>query len=460
MYIPTAMRQWCEIRLEDDWRWAGDESEWSWRRVSRVSLFTHTSINPYILSHMPYRFSTIPPQFVSRISNIYLLSSKCGHSHPQIHLNQFRPPVVHSGTAPPPPTLFRTEILAPVCPPSARSLPSHVTKKMRVRSKLTGSTPPQLNSTQPWHAKSNILLKPTTCTQSFRSITLWMNVSGSRSWSGKLAMGEVRSTDGRGRENPARCYALSVEGLTIVVRELGWRCCLGEREARMCMRSKCMLLTTSLDLGFDRIVLPKWNRIRYQAPFDRHDWEVIRPTEARMRYVIDFYPGRAMPEADHSTSPPRPNLAFYLDVRPALDSWEGVRMRLLKSWDEVKQSWTSVQSSASLPITPDSSHSANTKRSSWTNIIFCSILKKMKSVMFAHRVRLVRNSGFWWASVEANGVTLTIGSCQCVVFHQGTVSKPDECVSECIFIRWFRIPESPFYPHLRDRQGFALLDTW
>ena len=27
-----------------------------------------------------------------------------------------------------------------------------------------------------------------------------------------------------------------------------------------------------------------------------------------------------------------PNLAFYIDVRPALDSWEGVRMRWTRFW--------------------------------------------------------------------------------------------------------------------------------
>lgn len=39
----------------------------------------------------------------------------------------------------------------------------------------------------------------------------------------------------------------------------------------------------------------------------------------KIRYVIDFYTGRA---TDAS------NVSFYLDVRPALDDWEGVKMRL------------------------------------------------------------------------------------------------------------------------------------
>ncbi|PLW09150.1 hypothetical protein PCANC_27414 [Puccinia coronata f. sp. avenae] len=81
----------------------------------------------------------------------------------------------------------------------------------------------------------------------------------------------------------------------------------------------------------------------YQAPFDRHDWEVIRPTEERMRYVVDFYPGKGADSSianatTNSSDPnhqPVPNLSFYLDVRPALDSWEGVRMRLLRAWDDI-----------------------------------------------------------------------------------------------------------------------------
>ncbi len=58
---------------------------------------------------------------------------------------------------------------------------------------------------------------------------------------------------------------------------------------------------------------------RFSPPFDRHDWVVDR-CGTRMRYVIDFYSG-------HTGGPASKNLSFYLDVRPALDSWEGVRLR-------------------------------------------------------------------------------------------------------------------------------------
>ncbi|KAL8711574.1 MAG: hypothetical protein Q9220_003984 [cf. Caloplaca sp. 1 TL-2023] len=58
--------------------------------------------------------------------------------------------------------------------------------------------------------------------------------------------------------------------------------------------------------------------VGYQEPFDRHDW-VVERCEADgggVEYVIDFYKGKG------------DGLAFYLDVRPKLNSWEGWRMRV------------------------------------------------------------------------------------------------------------------------------------
>ena len=64
-----------------------------------------------------------------------------------------------------------------------------------------------------------------------------------------------------------------------------------------------------------------------EAPFDRHDWYVLRkmpgddkPSE--VRYVIDYYSG-----------PPEPNgdPVFYLDVRPALDR-PGLMMERIVNW--------------------------------------------------------------------------------------------------------------------------------
>ncbi|KAG9047812.1 Cytochrome c1 heme lyase [Tulasnella sp. UAMH 9824] len=67
----------------------------------------------------------------------------------------------------------------------------------------------------------------------------------------------------------------------------------------------------------------------YQAPFDRHDWLVDR-CGVRTRYVIDFYTGRA----DSNTPSPTGNTSFYLDVRPALDNFEGIKMRFGRFWDQ------------------------------------------------------------------------------------------------------------------------------
>ncbi len=58
---------------------------------------------------------------------------------------------------------------------------------------------------------------------------------------------------------------------------------------------------------------------RYNPPFDRHDW-VVERCGTRVRYVIDFYAGRTLPGTSN-------NVSFFLDVRPALDSWEAVGMR-------------------------------------------------------------------------------------------------------------------------------------
>lgn len=57
---------------------------------------------------------------------------------------------------------------------------------------------------------------------------------------------------------------------------------------------------------------------RYAPPFDRHDWVVDRCGH-RVRYIIDFYTGKSL----GSDSAP----SFYLDVRPALDNWEGIKLR-------------------------------------------------------------------------------------------------------------------------------------
>ncbi|CAD6566916.1 MAG: Cytochrome c1 heme lyase [Tremellales sp. Tagirdzhanova-0007] len=66
--------------------------------------------------------------------------------------------------------------------------------------------------------------------------------------------------------------------------------------------------------------------LSYTPPFDRHDWLIDRCGK-QVRYVIDFYTGKA-------DSQRTGNMAFYLDVRPAVDDWEGVRTRLMGWWNQ------------------------------------------------------------------------------------------------------------------------------
>jgi len=70
----------------------------------------------------------------------------------------------------------------------------------------------------------------------------------------------------------------------------------------------------------------------YERPFDRHDWVVERCAGSsgkgkgkegeggvrEVEYVIDFYRGRG--GAGN----------FFLDVRPKMNCWEGVRMRVVR----------------------------------------------------------------------------------------------------------------------------------
>lgn len=62
------------------------------------------------------------------------------------------------------------------------------------------------------------------------------------------------------------------------------------------------------------------DRFNDEPPFDRHDWVVRRPsTGEEVRYVIDYYGAPPLPDG----SP-----VFSLDVRPALDSFSSLSMRV------------------------------------------------------------------------------------------------------------------------------------
>lgn len=62
-------------------------------------------------------------------------------------------------------------------------------------------------------------------------------------------------------------------------------------------------------------------------PFDRHDWTIDRCGK-RVDYVIDFY--TKMPGKDSQTTEP----TFYLDVRPKLNTFEGLRLRVAKAFED------------------------------------------------------------------------------------------------------------------------------
>lgn len=76
------------------------------------------------------------------------------------------------------------------------------------------------------------------------------------------------------------------------------------------------------------------------APFDRHDWVVRRPSTSstdpgkEVRYVIDYYSAPDDPDTDEPV--------FHLDVRPALDSWEAAQARMKRTWAE----WRSQEGEA------------------------------------------------------------------------------------------------------------------
>ena len=89
----------------------------------------------------------------------------------------------------------------------------------------------------------------------------------------------------------------------------------------------------------------KTTLLGYADPFDRHDWLVDRCGE-EVRYVIDFYTGKqqkmaagtegadgqktGLVTASVRAAQGQPNLSFYLDVRPAPDSWDNLKMRLTR----------------------------------------------------------------------------------------------------------------------------------
>jgi len=62
----------------------------------------------------------------------------------------------------------------------------------------------------------------------------------------------------------------------------------------------------------------------YVMPFDRHEWTIDRCGKGLFKYHVDFYDGASV----HSDK-----VNIFLDVRPAMDTWDGIvdRARLLVS---------------------------------------------------------------------------------------------------------------------------------
>ena len=76
------------------------------------------------------------------------------------------------------------------------------------------------------------------------------------------------------------------------------------------------------DKASPKATIKSW--LGYEKPFDRHDWTIDRCGK-EVNYVIDFYPGKAAPEEKSPVS-------IFLDVRPAMDSFENFVDRVKKTF--------------------------------------------------------------------------------------------------------------------------------
>ncbi|KAH8117235.1 cytochrome c and c1 heme-lyase [Phellopilus nigrolimitatus] len=122
----------------------------------------------------------------------------------------------------------------------------------------------------------------------------------------------------RKQHNPQAADMPVVVPIHNAVNERAWGEVLGWERGRGGEQCGGIKLVSFKGRPGDMSPRARWKSLLgYQAPFDRHDWVVDR-CGTRMRYVIDFYTGK---------SPVGGNLAFYLDVRPALDNWDSVKMR-------------------------------------------------------------------------------------------------------------------------------------
>lgn len=100
------------------------------------------------------------------------------------------------------------------------------------------------------------------------------------------------------------------------------------------------------------------SRYSSEPPFDRHDWIVSRPNGSTARYVIDYYgdeeadardearrrarlqqekEGKISKKAEDEEDEDEDQARFILDVRPALDSFDAIRVRARRAFQEYRQ---------------------------------------------------------------------------------------------------------------------------
>ncbi|TFK54816.1 cytochrome c and c1 heme-lyase [Heliocybe sulcata] len=146
----------------------------------------------------------------------------------------------------------------------------------------------------------------------------------------------------RKNHNPRHTDMAAIVPIHNAVNERAWGELLKWEEGRGGERCGGVKLVNFKGRPGDLTPKARWRSlIGYAKPFDRHDWIVDR-CGTRIRYVIDFYTGKSL----GPSSPP----SFYLDVRPALDNWEGVAMRLAGFWGRwFGQSHASPSFSATKP---------------------------------------------------------------------------------------------------------------
>ena len=113
-------------------------------------------------------------------------------------------------------------------------------------------------------------------------------------------------------------------------------------------RDECVNPKLKRFAGMPGVESPRARMVRWWSgvkPFDRHDWIVDR-CGREVRYVIDYYGVEDEGAAgDGKTSPGKGNISikddaavFYVDIRPALDSFGALRDRIRVAWRE----WTNT----------------------------------------------------------------------------------------------------------------------